>query len=137
MRRRLPRATRTDTLRPYTTLVRSQKNSGAARASELQLHFATSPPSANSGRPPKFRSHPKNPCLPSRSEEHTSEPVTNAHLVCRLLLEKKNRPFRNLLTPSRTAFMNPHPHSTNSYTPRTHDCSHRTTENPSRPTLTL
>src|SRR3546814_18356616 len=43
----------------------SQKNSGAARASELKLHFATSPPSANSGRPPKFRSHPKNPCLPS------------------------------------------------------------------------
>src|SRR3546814_16309056 len=29
------------------------------------------------------------PCS-SRSEEHTSEtPVTNAHLVCRLLLEKK------------------------------------------------
>src|SRR3546814_3216091 len=25
-----------------------------------------------------------------RSEEHTSAPVTNAHLVCRLLLEKKN-----------------------------------------------
>src|SRR3546814_4608019 len=25
-----------------------------------------------------------------RSEEHTSELVTNAHLVCRLLLEKKN-----------------------------------------------
>src|SRR3546814_7274516 len=25
----------------------------------------------------------------ARSEEHTSEPVTNAHLVCRLLLEKK------------------------------------------------
>src|SRR3546814_3893351 len=24
-----------------------------------------------------------------RSEEHTSTPVTNAHLVCRLLLEKK------------------------------------------------
>src|SRR3546814_3827917 len=24
-----------------------------------------------------------------RSEEHTSAPVTNAHLVCRLLLEKK------------------------------------------------
>src|SRR3546814_11482681 len=43
----------------------SQKNSGAARASELKLHFATSPPSANSGRPPKFRSPPKNPCLPS------------------------------------------------------------------------
>src|SRR3546814_10523131 len=25
----------------------------------------------------------------NRSEEHTSDPVTNAHLVCRLLLEKK------------------------------------------------
>src|SRR3546814_1508119 len=30
--------------------------------------------------------------LEARSEEHTSElPVTNAHLVCRLLLEKKNK----------------------------------------------
>src|SRR3546814_4337335 len=28
-------------------------------------------------------------CLIPRSEEHTSEPVTNAHLVCRLLLETK------------------------------------------------
>src|SRR3546814_7090005 len=27
----------------------------------------------------------------SRSEEHTSELVTNAHLVCRLLLEKKKK----------------------------------------------
>src|SRR3546814_3067417 len=26
-----------------------------------------------------------------RSEEHTSEPVTNAHLVCRLLLEQKKK----------------------------------------------
>src|SRR3546814_3798730 len=26
-----------------------------------------------------------------RSEEHTSEPVTNAQLVCRLLLEKKKK----------------------------------------------
>src|SRR3546814_5083559 len=31
-----------------------------------------------------------------RSEEHTSEPpVTNAHLVCRLLLEKKNKQINN------------------------------------------
>src|SRR3546814_9707901 len=27
----------------------------------------------------------------SRSEEHTSDPVTNAHIVCRLLLEKKKK----------------------------------------------
>src|SRR3546814_6525648 len=29
--------------------------------------------------------------LLDRSEEHTSAPVTNAHLVCRLLLEKKKK----------------------------------------------
>src|SRR3546814_7657350 len=29
-----------------------------------------------------------------RSEEHTSAPVTNAHLVCRLLLEKKKNTKR-------------------------------------------
>src|SRR3546814_4187070 len=28
---------------------------------------------------------------PSRSEEHTSGSITNAHLVCRLLLEKKKK----------------------------------------------
>src|SRR3546814_3659399 len=36
--------------------------------------------------------------IDDRSEEHTSEtPVTNAHLVCRLLLEKKknNKPHHN------------------------------------------
>src|SRR3546814_7174831 len=27
----------------------------------------------------------------TRSEEHTSAPVTNAHIVCRLLLEKKTK----------------------------------------------
>src|SRR3546814_7067919 len=31
-----------------------------------------------------------------RSEEHTSTPVTNAHLVCRLLLEKKTYPVLSL-----------------------------------------
>src|SRR3546814_7116251 len=30
----------------------------------------------------------------SRSEEHTSEPVTNAHLVCRLLLENKKQRYK-------------------------------------------
>src|SRR2546425_8726432 len=36
------------------------------------------------------------PCGPARSEEHTSELQSLAYLVCRLLLEKKNR------TPSAT-----------------------------------
>src|SRR5690625_5486731 len=30
------------------------------------------------------------PCAPARSEEHTSELQSRGHLVCRLLLEKKN-----------------------------------------------
>src|SRR3546814_3689521 len=70
MIRRPPRSTRTDTLFPYTTLFRSYR---------CRLL----------------------PCLSARlrgwcarrSEEHTSElQVTNAHLVCRLLLEKKKSP---------------------------------------------
>src|SRR3546814_8001770 len=61
----------------------SQKNSGAARASELKLHFATSPPSANSGRPPKFRSHPKNPCLPS-------SPLNSRHDSILAFLDRKS-----------------------------------------------
>src|SRR5690554_7487097 len=32
--------------------------------------------------------------FPSRSEEHTSELQSRPHLVCRLLLEKKNKPTR-------------------------------------------
>src|SRR3546814_5187574 len=53
----------------------------------------------SASRPPKRPNHPRTngrrgteiaPVPPTRSEEHTSElPVTNAHLVCRLLLEKK------------------------------------------------
>src|SRR3546814_17101980 len=81
MIRRPPRATRTDTLFPYTTRFRSR---GAGRA-DRRRH---PPPRAN---PPacvrrsaaaggRFR----------RSEEHTSELQSlMAHLVCRLLLEKK------------------------------------------------
>src|SRR3546814_14416139 len=75
MIRRPPRSTRTDTLFPYTTLFRSPRQGQAA-----------------SVRPPVER---KSAAMSSsaqlRSEEHTSElQVTNAHLVCRLLLEKKN-----------------------------------------------
>src|SRR3546814_7729583 len=41
---------------------------------------------------------PPNPAellMHARSEEHTSELVTNAHLVCRLLLEKKKKKQNN------------------------------------------
>src|SRR3989442_6236463 len=64
MIRRPPRST----LFPYTTLFRSMPWWRAARAGAL--------PCAG-GR--------------ARSEEHTSELQSRPHLVCRLLLEKKNR----------------------------------------------
>src|SRR3546814_4656226 len=73
MIRRPPRSTRTDTLFPYTTLFRSAcgRWDRHCRESGHRRGFSDWPP---------------------RSEEHTSElQVTNAHLVCRLLLEKKNR----------------------------------------------
>src|SRR5438876_2165333 len=36
------------------------------------------------------------PFTPTRSEEHTSELQSPVHLVCRLLLEKKNEPATNI-----------------------------------------
>src|SRR5689334_24637554 len=71
--RRPPRST----LFPYTTLFRSQVPSGfpwgriAASIGRPRITFTSTPPDA-------------------RSEEHTSELQSQFHLVCRLLLEKKN-----------------------------------------------
>src|SRR2546430_6336507 len=67
MIRRPPRST----LFPYTTLFRS-----APRAHRDGLRRAPATPAA--GRP-------------VRSEEHTSELQSQSNLVCRLLLEKKNK----------------------------------------------
>src|SRR5437870_8388629 len=67
----------TSTLFPYTTLFRSflRNACNAARKSGVvRLTAFTSAPSR----------------IPSRSEEHTSELQSRGHLVCRLLLEKKN-----------------------------------------------
>src|SRR5687768_18145783 len=69
--RRTPRST----LFPYTTLFRSQR--AANRGKEVV----------------RLRHRPH--ILPlSRSEEHTSELQSRLHLVCRLLLEKKNLFFQ-------------------------------------------
>src|SRR5947208_13329129 len=67
MIRRPPRST----LFPYTTLFRSV-TMFAATCSSLTLRYGA-----------KTQSRP-------RSEEHTSELQSPDHLVCRLLLEKKN-----------------------------------------------
>src|SRR6266508_6558696 len=68
MIRRPPRST----LFPYTTLFRSPTKLGKQDASVATVSSAPFPPVW-------------------RSEEHTSELQSRGHLVCRLLLEKKNK----------------------------------------------
>src|SRR4030066_1275072 len=78
MIRRPPRST----LFPYTTLFRSARGAGCERGQPAQpgrqLALAGRRSGAGSGSSP-------------RSEEHTSELQSHLHLVCRLLLEKKNK----------------------------------------------
>src|SRR5689334_23536587 len=81
MRRRPPRST----LFPYTTLFRSAGTGGGDAAAW---------PSRPAGSAEPWPS--------PRSEEHTSELQSQFHLVCRLLLEKKNISFRNRSIPPRS-----------------------------------
>src|SRR5947208_10179497 len=71
------------TLFPYTTLFRSSSSKCAAAAS------------ASTG---SSTCCVANPLRYDRSEEHTSELQSSDHLVCRLLLEKKNRNDANNTT---------------------------------------
>src|SRR2546422_4276522 len=89
MIRRPPRST----LFPYTTLFRSQAHRPATPHRPAALRAARSP------RPRLYASAARRAADPraapvrrrARSEEHTSELQSRLHLVCRLLLEKKNR----------------------------------------------
>src|SRR2546429_7347676 len=96
MIRRPPRST----LFPYTTLFRSKTNAAASL-------FPVSPTGVtgnvllrlvNAGLrmhvPSIVGSLTTPPIVPTRSEEHTSELQSRLHLVCRLLLEKKNQDQR-------------------------------------------
>src|SRR2546422_1292365 len=76
MIRRPPRST----LFPYTTLFRSP--------TLIQPTFITDFPVEIS---PLAKRKARDPELTDRSEEHTSELQSRLHLVCRLLLQKKNR----------------------------------------------
>src|SRR3546814_8224781 len=96
MIRRPPRSTRTDTLFPYPTLFRSPWRcaAGPAPAAGRRRRCGTTPAPRRGvrgiPRPGPAAAAATGPGW--RSEEHTSEtPVTNAHLVCRLLLEKKKK----------------------------------------------
>src|SRR5207247_2709647 len=98
----LPRP-RTSTLFPYTTLFRSgraiRKTSGVVSCNVFSRSSATSSTRARlrfeadgSGylRPTPRASSPLG-VKATRSEEHTSELQSRVDLVCRLLLDKKNR----------------------------------------------
>src|SRR5258708_29612137 len=102
MIRRPPRST----LFPYTTLFRSRIEAHpvvAQRGVIVRTGVAVGP---NRIEQVQLRRGP-------RSEEHTSELQSPDHLVCRLLLEKKNRPIgRN--APHRQSTVPPPPR-----TPRT------------------
>src|SRR5438477_5227945 len=91
MMRQPPRST----LFPYTTLFRSL---GMKEGFDIGLEM--------SGNAAAFCDMLENMChggkiamlgIPARSEEHTSELQSHVNLVCRLLLEKKKEPRKNLL----------------------------------------
>src|SRR2546427_1910220 len=84
MIRRPPRST----LFPYTTLFRSQRGPGAGAE---PAH-----PARGDGLLPLDPDAPRYRRLRAdRSEEHTSELQSQSNLVCRLLLEKKKKKYRN------------------------------------------
>src|SRR3712207_7836019 len=97
MIRRPPRST----LFPYTTLFRSgrgrneERDGGGARGGNAEKGRQGNP---RSHPPKRTASGPRRP-VPNRrsgrprnrSEEHTSELQSRQYLVCRLLLEKKNK----------------------------------------------
>src|SRR2546427_9319186 len=82
MIRRPPRST----LFPYTTLFRSTivRRAAAGRSLTYRLDGTVGVDAGRLGRP-TF----------GRSEEHTSELQSQSNLVCRLLLEKKNKKRTN------------------------------------------
>src|SRR5258708_24565335 len=91
MIRRPPRST----LFPYTTLFRSlnvhKPAWKSARARALEMSIFSFKASMSFLSYPKYEFEPlRVRTRPERSEEHTSELQSPDHLVCRLLLEKKN-----------------------------------------------
>src|SRR3712207_7995256 len=98
MIRRPPRST----LFPYTTLFRSEQNrlrgdspAGRPASDEFCDLSATARPRTSARPRPQgqgLRGTERPARQTHRSEEHTSELQSRQYLVCRLLLEKKNKP---------------------------------------------
>src|SRR3712207_8119412 len=92
MIRRPPRST----LFPYTTLFRSDGQDTERRGVARQRDCKRSVGTKSFSRPTNVANIPQpvdSPALDDgpRSEEHTSELQSRQYLVCRLLLEKKNK----------------------------------------------
>src|SRR5690348_18059673 len=86
MIRRPPRST----LFPYTTLFRSRPRLPIPRAHIRPPRRAAATPHPDSARRRTTCRNDAPRGIWVRSEEHTSELQSPVHLVCRLLLEKKN-----------------------------------------------
>src|SRR3546814_7766536 len=96
MIRRPPRSTRTDTLFPYTTLFRSSGRWTLGRGMPV-VHRLERPLSGDRlccRADPESRR--ESPAAEGRGDRKSTRlnSVTNAHLVCRLLLEKKKKIYR-------------------------------------------
>src|SRR5437899_7689596 len=85
----MPRRPRS-TLFPYTTLFRSIAAPVAGEAFQRVKRFAAEPPAFRQVNHSRQCVRDDRLGVPRRSEEHTSELQSLRHLVCRLLLEKKN-----------------------------------------------
>src|SRR5258708_28980978 len=98
MIRRPPRST----LFPYTTLFRSanDRDKEQDRRRNRRRHRGRTRGIAGADERRLYRG-PSAPAMPRvRSEEHTSELQSPDHLVCRLLLEKKNNYSLHKTTPT-------------------------------------
>src|SRR5256885_11775362 len=92
MIRRPPRST----LFPYTTLFRSaQKKPPKTAPCAARSRSASSQTTTGPLPPASIRERLRPAARTIRSEEHTSELQSPCNLVCRLLLEKKNKKLEN------------------------------------------
>src|SRR5690625_6339586 len=73
---------------PYTTLFRSEPSVSTS----IPLTLTVLSPGVSTARVSSSGVWSAQSTPPDRSEEHTSELQSRGHLVCRLLLEKKNTP---------------------------------------------
>src|SRR5690625_7303872 len=79
-----------DGMAPQATAHRSTMQGTTAQSTTAPRTPRGTPPSPVARQGPEVRTRPRRLRIRRRSEEHTSELQSRGHLVCRLLLEKKN-----------------------------------------------